>query len=102
MKNSKFLYVFTIIAILLGLFIAWNTATPQLINGQHSVGGCSPCYSGGVYCASKPNETCDQHPAGCKDGSNSTCTVYDLGGMQTVWECLNSTKCKKRIVAICT
>jgi len=56
-----------VLGLMVGLTMAWNDATPQLITGEHMAkGGCDKCEGEhNYYCKDLPNNECNDYCIKC-------------------------------------
>jgi len=75
MKALKISRLCFIVALLLGLLLAWSTATPQLISGKQISGaecGCDDVHS--TTCPALPDKECNEYCYRCDETGDGNCT----------------------------
>jgi len=75
MKILSISNVCLVVGLMVGLTVAWNNATPQLITGERlEVGGCPPCYTTrNTDCGDAPREDCTDTYLKCNTTGELEC-----------------------------
>jgi len=92
MKSFNVSKLSFILALAIGLAVAWSAVAPGELDGEHSIGGvsgCSECYGTG-FCSGNPNFCQGAGSTACtRADPNSTC---DLGVNICQFDCYGTAK----------
>ena len=79
-----------IVALLLGLLVAWSAAKPQIISGEQISGAACGCNGApSTTCPDEEDHTCDKEALRCDKSGNDNCITVSASHCSASFKCLS-------------